>query len=111
MIEISQAAKQAASTSKQIAAADTKAAQDPLSEVGNDSRTLLLKCLIESITGRRVNVLTVGDLQGAPASPVDEKVDQPPAGQTSNEPHPAGWGIEYDRHEHYQESEQTNFSA
>ena len=82
---------------------------DPLDgtddSVRNDPRLSLLIMLIEKITGRPVRWLQASDLQASPAAATAAAPAVPEA------PQRAGYGIEYDYHAEYSESESTVFSA
>lgn len=68
-----------------------------------DPRTLLLKLLIEALTGEKINIRQL--VLHAPDGPPPPDPNHPPA------PPAQGYGVEYDRHEEYHESEHTGFSA
>lgn len=93
-----------------------KAAQkaDPAGDmqdaIDNDPRMQLLIHMIEALTGRKIKILSMKDLQ--PQTLPAEQIQDPnqaaaeqPA-QTS-----AGFGVEYERHETHYEAERTSFSA
>lgn len=88
-----------------------KAAQqaDRLSEmreaVENDPRMQLLIGMIEALTGRKIRILSMRDLQTIETLP-------PEAIQDSGQIRPnTDFGLEYERHETRYEAERTNFSA
>lgn len=72
--------------------------------VNNDPKLALLLSMIERLTGRKVRVFDAADLQSGrpPAAMPDVVASSPP---------PAGFGVEYDRHESYTEMEQSSFAA
>jgi len=81
------------------AAGDDDAALDP--------RTRLLKLIVERLTGRRIRLLSLDDVrpQDPGTGPDAVSPEQRPA-------EPAlGFGVEYDLHESYRESESVSFSA
>ncbi len=89
---------------------EARAAQqaDPLDgtddNVRNDPRLSLLIMLIEKITGRPVRWLQASDLQAPPATTTGTTA-------APEAPQRAGYGIEYDYHAEYSESESTTFAA
>lgn len=91
-----------------------KAAQsaDPVGDeqdaVENDPRLALLISMIEALTGKKVKILSMKDLQGSDAPPPPQLQDP---NQATAERAPAGFGVEYERHETHYEAEQTSFSA
>jgi len=73
-----------------------------------DPKLRLIRLLIEKLTGKKISLLSLRDLDGrqqAPDPPAPHQLDQP------NRPARAGFGVEYDRHQSYHESESTTFSA
>jgi len=98
----------AASSAGDISAAS---ADDPvgraLKSAEHDPKLILIKLMIEYLTGRKVQVLELGDLQapqGAGAAP-SSTVSQPASGN------PASVGVTYDRRETYDEVERSDFVA
>lgn len=91
-----------------------KAAQgaDPVGDqedaVKNDPRMALIISMVEILTGRRIKILSMEDLQGNAPPPVEAPQD--PNQATAAQPS-AGFGVEYERHESHYEAEQTSFSA
>ncbi|MGE5384733.1 MAG: VCBS repeat-containing protein [Betaproteobacteria bacterium] len=79
---------------------------DPLE---NDPQMRLLRDLIEWFTGEKIKLFDGRDLQQAMA---DANNGPAPAGQAAQASRqPAGFGVEYDYHASYSESEQTTFVA
>lgn len=81
--------------------------------VDNDPKLQLIKTVVEFLMGTKIKVFDARELgvphpaveaagpdQGAPASP-----------DTAAQPQSAGYGVEYDYHESYSETERTTFSA
>ncbi len=83
--------------------ADT-ANEDPLE---HDPQMMLLRNLIEWFTGERIKFFDGRELQQAMAEA--GSADAGGAGPTGRQP--AGFGVEYDYHASYSESEQTTFVA
>jgi hypothetical protein len=109
-ITLSEVSKAAAEKQTQ-AAAQSKEASDALEESGGDAKTLLMKFLIEAITGHRVKLLTAGDVQNAPQPSIEGGADPRAQERGQNSPQRAGWGVEYDRRESYDETETTTFAS
>lgn len=78
--------------------------------VDNDPKLNLIRSMLEYLTGRKLKIFDAVDLQPR-AEPVVFGNANQPASQAASPPPPAGYGIEYDYHESYSESEQTSFSA
>lgn len=75
-------------------------------EAESDPRIMLIKSLIELLTGKKIHLFHARDLQHGPAQPAP-----PPAPAAAQPPGRAGWGVEYDAHTSYTETEQTTFQA
>lgn len=99
-----QAAAQADSSSK-----TTKT--DAQKELENDPHFLLIKLMMEALTGQKINLTTLQDVQPAPSVQNVPDANTAASAPAPEQPKPAGFGIEYDRHETHYEAEQTNFSA
>lgn len=85
--------------------ADPVEAADGIEEaMRNDPRLSLLIMLIEKITGQPVRWLRSADMPTAAPSSSS-------AAAGAGTPQRAGWGIEYDYHAEYSESETTRFAA
>jgi hypothetical protein len=93
---------------KAAAKADTSSEVASDEATDSDPRLSLIRSLVEMLTGRSIEIFNAGDLQAAPA-------EVPATGESTarqaTELRPAGWGMEYDRHESYTETEQTSFST
>lgn len=91
-----------------------KAAQsaDPVGDqqdaVENDPRLALLISMVERLTGRKIKILSMKDLQGSTPPPQEAHRDP---NQAAVERPSAGFGVEYERHETHYEAEQTSFAA
>lgn len=81
---------------------------DPDKALELDLRYLLIKRMVEQITGHEIRHLRASDLQAAPPANLPD-----PATAATPAParQPAGFGIEYERHESHYEAEQTLFAA
>lgn len=81
--------------------------QEAIDEAENSPQLQLIRAMIEALTGRPIRLLRADDLHAGvePATPPNP---QPaPAAAAAG----AGWGVEYERHESYDETEQTRYSA
>ncbi|BCB28337.1 hypothetical protein SKTS_32230 [Sulfurimicrobium lacus] len=94
-----------------------KAAQksDPVADmqdaVDNDPRMQLLMRMIEALTGKKIKILSMKDLQPAQTPPPEQVQDPNQAAKEQPAQASAGFGVEYERHETHYEAEQTSFSA
>jgi len=91
------------------AAQKSDAVSDPQEEVNNDPRMQLLISMVEAMTGRKIRIMSLKDLQ--PTNAPLEPLPDPNAAGKQTAPQPAGFGVEYERHETHYEKEQTSFSA
>lgn len=119
IVQLSDAALQAQAQAKSndaVAATDAASAIDHIQDdVDNDPRMMVIRYLIELLTGRKIDTLKTSDLQDDTAC--NACTTQPAAAQNAAEaaqknPRPnAGWGVEIDVHHSYTETEQTQFQA
>lgn len=92
------------------AAQKSDAVSDAQEAVDNDPRMQLLIGMVEAMTGRKIRILSMKDLQ--PANTVSqEPLQDPRAAREQTAQQPAGYGVEYERHETHYEAEQTSFQA
>ena len=104
-VQISDAGRSAQSS-------EANAIQKSIDAVENDPKMLLIRAMIALLTGQDVKVFDASQLQGESSSAATQAPNQ--TGQTNPsqaQQQPAGYGVEYDRHESYSESEQTSFQA
>lgn len=101
-VHLSEAGKSAQSS-------EAEAIRDSLENAENDPRMRLLRAMIAMLTGREVKVFDAAELESA--APVDTEAPAQPVNAPAAAPRNAGYGIEYERHESYTESEQTSFAA
>lgn len=101
-VQLSEAGKSAQSS-------EADAIRDSLENAENDPRMRLLRAMIAMLTGREVKVFDAAELESA--APVDIEAPAQPVNAPAATPRNAGYGIEYERHESYTESEQTSFAA
>jgi hypothetical protein len=92
------------------AAQKSDAVSDTQEAVDNDPRMQLLISMVEAMTGRKIRILSMKDLQPANATPQEPLQDPRAAGGQAAQ-QPAGYGVEYERHETHYEAEQTSFQA
>ncbi len=109
VVEVSQAARQLAQQAETTAANATselsegeESAKEPL-----DPRLLLLIALVERLTGRRVELLEPGELQGDQAEPVAVTAESANSATSQEQ----GWGLEIKVSRTVVESESTSFQA
>ncbi len=93
----------AAESSAQAAPAD-----DSADAVSGDPRLLLIRTLVEMLTGQKIRVMSLSDV--SPAAPASNLADAESALQSVNSGR-AGWGIAYDARASISETEQTTLSA
>lgn len=104
IVNLSPQGKAAAQTdsSRQTAAVDAE------KELEKDPRYLLIKLMVEALTGTRIKLVKMEDIQPAQSA---QDIPDPNQAAAPEQPKPAGFGIEYERHETHYEAEQTSFSA
>jgi len=91
---------------------EATAIQDSMNAVENDPIMRMIRAMIAALTGREVKVFDAGELQSnAPAFKIQDPNQVAQTTQPQSPQQPAGFGIEYDRHESYSEFEQTNFQT
>lgn len=91
---------------------DTGAVDDCADELDADPRLTLLRLLFHYLTGKDIEVFDARELE--PAQPPPDLPQVPSTANAANAASArpaAGWGVEYDRHERYTETEQTRFAA
>lgn len=88
---------------------DAVAAAGDASDAGvSDPQLRMVRQVIESITGRRVEVFDASRLEAKDTVPAVQDPKQTASPQSTP---PAGWGAEYDYHAVHDEVEATSFSA
>lgn len=99
------------SAGKAAQSSDANAIQTSMDAADNDPILSLIRAMVFMLTGREVKVFNSADLQpSSSATEIQSPVSNSPA-NTGASQQPAGYGVEYDRHESYTESEQTSFEA
>lgn len=92
------------------AAQKSDAVSDAQEAMDNDPRMQLLISMVEAMTGRKIRTLSMKDLQVANA-PSQAPLQDPKTAGKQVAAQPAGYGVEYERHETHYEAEQTRFQA
>lgn len=92
------------------AAQKSDAISDTTEATDNDPRMQLLISMVEAMTGRKIRILSMKDLQSVDAPAPEQLKDSKTAGDQAAS-QPAGYGVEYERHETHYEAEQTQFQA
>lgn len=80
---------------------------DSEEEVVNDPRMMLIRSMVEAMTGHKIKLLSLKDLQTKP----EENIQPPEEARQATQPQRAGFGVEYDYHRSHYEMERTQFSA
>lgn len=73
---------------------------------GKDVRNEIIRLLLERLTGRKIKILEASDFEPIHSQGEQEPQEDRPA---TNEPASAGFGLEYDRYEHYSETQSLQF--
>ena len=103
-VHISEAGKAAQS-------GEAQAIQDSMDAVNNDPMLRLIRAMIAMLTGEEVRVFDASELQVDNPAPAVANPNQAAQAADPAPAQPAGYGVEYDRHESYSESEATSFAA
>ena len=91
---------------KAAQSSEASAVKESLDATENDPILSLIRRLLAMLTGEEVKVFDPSELQSAGGTPTSA-----PSSAEQTQPQPAGFGIEYDRHESYTEIEQTSYEA
>lgn len=111
-VVISQRAQAVAVQADSSSGVDKAAATDAEKALDNDPRTMLIRLMVEAMTGRKIKLVAVQDIQtGGADTPPPPDPNQTQNGSPAPAPRPAGFGVEYDYHESTYEAEHTGFSA
>jgi hypothetical protein len=89
----------------------TQTVQGAADAVNNDPRMILIRLMVEMLTGHRIKIIPAPDQPAAAASTPAIPSVPPQAASSQNASLPAGVGIQYDTHTVQSESEQTSFQA
>ena len=104
-VQLSDAGKSAQSS-------ETSAIQESIDAAENDPILRMIRAMIAMLTGHEAKVFDASELQAnAPIADVQDPNQSQQTVQAQAPQQPAGYGIEYDRHESYTEFEQTQFQA
>ena len=86
--------------------------QDSIDAAEKDPMLRLIIAMVAMLTGREVKVFDASELQvDSPAPAVQDPNSSSQSNQAQAVQQAAGYGVEYDRHESYSETEQTRFAA
>ena len=94
---------------KRDADQQTQAIKDSVDAAEHDPRLLLIRQMVKMLTGQDIRIFSASELQTT--TTVNLNITQEASSQASQAPERAGYGIEYDRHEVFTETEQTDFQA
>ncbi len=109
---ISEAGRNAAQTAAAAPQSnEAQAIQEAADAVERDPLLGLLRAVVEMLTGHKIRLTTSADLQSAQTAQVQGPDSPPQQAKGTQGPKRAGFGIEYDRREIRDESEQTSFQA
>lgn len=109
IVHLSDAAKAAQAAQASEASALEKVEE----EVENDPRLRLIRSLIEFMLGIKIHTINAADFNPHNVVEVPVEINQSQVATAAAPPPDSkqGWGVEFDRHESYQEAERTNFHA
>jgi len=108
-VSLSTEAQQKAASVVEFAESAEVAALGEDGDLLTDLNMRILKALFEKLTGRKFKTYNLAaSQQSAVAAPSTTSAD---AAQAQATPTNAGWGLRYERHEVYHESESTQFAA
>ncbi len=99
-VALSEQARAAMQSSAKDKTADA-AAIDPEAALENDPRAMLIRMMVEALTGKKIKLTAAAEIQSAAESA------QAPARPPAN----TGYAVEYDYRESYYEAESMSFSA
>ena len=80
-------------------------------EIEADPKSLVIKLLVEAMTGRKIKLVSMDEIREAQANGEAAAAELQQAVQQGQQPQRAGWGVEYEFHETHDEVEQTSFAA
>ena len=89
----------------------TKSSTPPSTQSSADSRLLLLKAVIEALTGKRLALVDPSTLEDPGQARQTAQATPEQSGSGGQQTDRAGWGVEYTRQESYQEEEHVLVSA
>jgi hypothetical protein len=76
-------------------------------ELQGDPKTVVIKLLVEAMTGKKIKLISMDEIRDAQASGQAATAELQQAAQQQR----VGWGLEYDLHQTHDEIEQNSFSA
>ncbi|CAK0739855.1 conserved hypothetical protein [Gammaproteobacteria bacterium] len=84
-------------------------------ELALDPRSKLIMMMVEAFTGKKIKIASLDNIgtnaPQCPSVPPSATTETVNTSSASSEAPPDGYGVEYDSHESYAETEQSNFSA
>lgn len=92
-------------------ASESKKVDDDSEAGDKDPRLQLIRSMLEFLTGRRIRVFDASELHRAEPQPAPPAPAAPARANAAEPAQASGYGVEYDYHESYRESEQTSFAA
>ena len=95
--------------SSEAKSSEAQAVDQAIDAAENDPMLVLLRTMIEAMTGVRIKVFRPSDVPAA--EPLPELADPGQGGRADATRGPAGFGVEYDYHEVREEKEATAFAA
>jgi len=107
-VALSQQAQSALQTTSNDKTAQS-AAIDPEKALDSDPRSLLIRLMVEAMTGKKIKLTSIEGIDNSSAAPPAAAANQAQAPQQAAPS--AGYGVEYDAHESYAEAESMNFTA
>jgi len=87
---------------------DVPKTEDKVSLSNVDPKYLIIKLLLEKLTGKKIRIVEVSELEGADSESLNKLNDA--AAASSGNGH-VGWGVRYDASETHQESQEVQFNA
>lgn len=100
-----------AAVSAQARDSTTQSINNAADGVNNDPKLIMIRLMVEMLTGHKIKIFSAADLHAAPANDTPPPSAPPQAQSSQNTPQPAGFGIAYDSHTVQTETEQTSFQA
>lgn len=91
---------------KTTQSAEAQAIENSREAVDKDPMLQIIRAMVAALTGREVKVFDASELDVQTTEPPPPPADNLPAAARAS-----GFGVEYDRHESYSESEATRFAA
>ena len=87
---------------------DVSKTEDKVSLSNVDPKYLIIKLLLEKLTGKKIRIVEVSELEGADSESLNKLSDAAAASSGNGR---VGWGVRYDSSETHQESQEVQFNA